>query len=198
MKVLAVELSSARGSLAWMSEGKTIERNWPNDRRNSGLFFENLLALRTRFGLPDTIVVGLGPGSYAGVRIAISAAIGLQALSNKRLLGYPSICAMETDEKQYCVIGDARRRSYFFAMIRAHKLLEGPVLLAEKELRDKLDRVERRTPVFAAEHLPQFSDVNISYPSASVLGRLVRESDCVFLEPPLQPMYLRDAYITMP
>src|SRR5438093_4483273 len=131
MKILALELSTARGSLAWLGEGVTdFTREWPNDRKNSALFFENLDAVTEKFGAPDTIIVGLGPGSYAGIRIAISAAIGLQISSGARLIGFPSICAMESDGREYCAIGDARRNSFFFARIRDRKLLEGPILFS--------------------------------------------------------------------
>src|SRR4051812_26185638 len=77
MKILALELSSARGSIALLDGEIIFERDWPNDRKNSGLFFENLKAVSEEFGSPSVILVGLGPGSYAGSRIAISAAIGL-------------------------------------------------------------------------------------------------------------------------
>ena len=78
MKILALELSSARGSLAVAADNNVdLVREWPNDRKNSGPFFEYLAEVQKQFGRPDTIIVGLGPGSYAGTRIAISAAIGL-------------------------------------------------------------------------------------------------------------------------
>src|SRR5207302_6983069 len=106
MKILALELSSARGSVARLNADKLeYFREWPNDRKNSGPFFEYLVEVQKQFGKPDTIVVGLGPGSYAGTRIAISAAIGLQAASQSRLFGFPSICAMECDAPEFCVIG---------------------------------------------------------------------------------------------
>src|SRR5438552_10691230 len=113
MKILALELSSARGSVALL-DGDKIEfsREWPNDRKNSGPFFEHLAEMWKQFGKPDRIVVGLGPGSYAGIRIAISAAIGLQAACNAQLVGLPSICAIECEANEYCVIGDARRQSF--------------------------------------------------------------------------------------
>src|SRR5437667_10229867 len=78
MKILALELSSASGSIALRNaDTEEFFREWPNDRKNSGPFFEYLAEMQKQFGKPDTIVVGLGPGSYAGTRIAISAAIGL-------------------------------------------------------------------------------------------------------------------------
>src|SRR5881398_4259078 len=125
MKILALELSSARGSLAVVSNGNVeVVRDWDNDRKNSGPFFESLVEVQKQFGEPDTIIVGLGPGSYAGTRIAISAAIGLQAASQSRLIGFPSICAIECDTAEYCVIGDARRQTFFLARIHGNNLAE--------------------------------------------------------------------------
>src|SRR5437764_10312252 len=130
MKILALELSSARGSLAVAADNNVdLVREWPNDRKNSGPFFEYLAEVQKQFGNPDTIIVGLGPGSYAGTRIAISAAIGLQTASQARLIGFPSICAIECDDSEYCVIGDARRQTFFFARVRENKLAEGPMLM---------------------------------------------------------------------
>src|SRR2546421_3126136 len=143
MKILALELSSARGGLAWRDGDKVdFERQWPNDRKNSGPFFEHLAEVQKQFGKPDTIIVGLGPGSYAGTRIAISAAIGLQTASGARLVGFPSICAIECDAAEYCVTGDARRQTFFFARVRENELVEGPTLTSEAEVREKLDKVD--------------------------------------------------------
>src|SRR5260370_29262098 len=98
MKILALELSSARGSVALFNDGNVVFfREWQNDRKNSGPFFEYLTEVQKQFGKPDTIVVGLGPGSYAGTRIAVSAAVGLQAASDARLIGFASIFAIQCD-----------------------------------------------------------------------------------------------------
>src|SRR6266700_5571788 len=197
MKILALELSSARGSLAVVSNGNVeVVRDWKNDRKNSGPFFESLVEVQKQFGEPDTIIVGLGPGSYAGTRIAISAAIGLQVSSRARLIGFPSICAMEGAE--YCVIGDARRKSFFFARIRANELVEGPTLLTEAELKSKLATLDADMPIFCSESLPQFPNAVIRYPSGLVLARLAQGPQRGFSLPPLEPIYLRVPNITMP
>lgn len=211
MKIFALELSSARGSLAWRDGDVELKREWPNDRKNSGAFFKNLADVQKQFGAPDRIVVGLGPGSYAGTRIAISAAIGLalggttsvssQNLGRDRacpaieLVGYPSICAFE-DAADYCVIGDARRQSFFFARIRENDLVEGPDLLSESELRARIDN--EQLLIFATEELPQFQHVQLRYPSARRLARLAADANRAFVVPPLEPMYLREPHITMP
>ena len=196
MKILALELSTARGSLAWLSNDvDPVVREWPNDRKNSGPFFENLAQVRDQFGLPDAIVVGLGPGSYAGTRIAISAAIGLQAASSARLLGLPSICAIENED--YCVIGDARRQLFFFARIGKQDLIEGPSLFGEDELKNKIETLADSIAVFCSESLPQFPKAVIRYPSAKVLAQFARDSDRKCKLPPLEPIYLQEPHITL-
>jgi len=207
MKILALELSTARGSLAWLNTCESayvsqienvdlVVREWPNDRKNSSAFFENLAQVREQFGLPDTIIVGLGPGSYAGTRIAISAAVGLQAASKARLLGLPSVCALENAD--YCVIGDARRQSFFFARIREQELIEDPSLFSEDALRNKIELLDDSMAVFCFESLPQFPKAVIQYPSAEVLARLARDSDRRCKLAPLEPIYLREPHITLP
>jgi tRNA threonylcarbamoyladenosine biosynthesis protein TsaB len=221
MKILALELSSARGSIALLDGEKfEFDREWPNDRKNSGPFFEYLAEVQKQFGKAATVIVGLGPGSYAGTRIAISAAIGLSfggrravnaspartaqnlghdsACPSINLIGFPSICAIECDVAEYCVIGDARRQTYFFARIRDHNLVEGPTLMSEAELREKLDKVGSNMSIFATENLPKFARAEIRYPSAKVLARLAQDADRNFAEPPLEPMYLREPHITVP
>ena len=217
MKILALELSTVRGSIAWLGQDQFF-REWPNDRKNSGTFFENLAAVQKQFGLPDTIIVGLGPGSYAGTRIAISAAIGLSLAGGTgsvpseeerlvgrhggrpsiSLVGYPSICAIECEAKEYCVIGDARRQSFFFAHVRANDLVEGPDLFTEAELRSKIGKLEKNMSIFASENLLQFERAIVRYPSARVLAHLVQDSNRSFWLPPLDPIYLREPHITMP
>jgi tRNA threonylcarbamoyladenosine biosynthesis protein TsaB len=198
MKTLALELSTSRGSLAWQDGEIEFTREWPNDRKNSAAFFESLQAVRGKFGAPETIVVGLGPGSYAGTRIAISAAIGIQLSCDARLIGYPSICAIQCDAQEYCAIGDARRKSFFFARILENEVIEGPMLFSEAELKAKLESIDSATPVFSSELLPQFQRPVVSFPTALILARLAKEPRRRFCLPPLEPFYLREPHITMP
>ena len=197
MKILALELSTARGSLACLDGDAKLARDWPNDQKNSAAFFENLDVVAKKFGIPDVIVVGLGPGSYAGTRIAISAAIGLQISSGARLVGFPSICAIESANADYCVIGDARRKSFFFARITENELMEGPELLSEEALKNKLGSLRNDTPIFCSESLSQFPEAMVRYPSARLLARLAQDRKRNFRLPPLEPMYLREPHVTM-
>jgi tRNA threonylcarbamoyladenosine biosynthesis protein TsaB len=215
MKILALELSSARGSIALLEDNNfKFHREWANDRKNSGPFFEHLAEVQKQFGKSDTILVGLGPGSYAGTRIAISAATGLSfggrravgaqnlghdsACPSIKLIGFPSICAMECNAAEYCVVGDARRQTFFFVRVREQELAEGPTLMSEAELREKLAKIDKEMSIFTTEKLPQFERAELRYPSAKVLARLAADSRRNFAQPPLEPIYLREPHITIP
>lgn len=198
MKILALELSSGQGSVALIDNVRTLfVRSFPNDRKHSGLFFENLQLCSHEFGAPNVIVVGLGPGSYAGVRIAIATAIGLRAASLTKLIGIPSILGMDTGAREYCVIGDARRASFFFGRMSEGRLTEAPSLHSRAELEVKI--TESSVPLFASERLPQFPKATLVYPSARRLAEVM--SDQVAEIPDtrsLEPIYLREPHITAP
>lgn len=198
MKILALELSSARGSLAWREDDVDVTREWANNRKDSGEFFLNLSEVRREFGVPDRIVVGLGPGSYAGTRIAISAAIGLHLALKAELVGLSSLCAIESDAREYAVVGDARRQTFFLAEVRANVLSAPPSLQTEAELQRALASIGIRKPIFSVEELPQFDGAKVRYPSARILARLAADANRTFVWPPVEPMYLREPHITTP
>ncbi len=195
MKVLALELSSPVGSVAFCDEeGERDLRAFPADRKDSGFFYENLSAIYQEFGHPDLIVVGLGPGSYAGVRIAIATALGLKLAAGARLLGLPSICAVERAE--YLFVGDARRNSFFFAHVKEGRCLEGPTLASAEETERRMSEAPH-LPVVATQPLPPFAHVMVENPSALRLVELASGHDWG-TERPLEPIYLREPYITTP
>lgn len=197
MRILALELSTGRGSVGFADrENVAFTREFANDRKHSGAFFEALEAAHESSGAADLIFVGLGPGSYAGVRIAISAAIGLQAAYGAQLVGIPSICATDVNDPEFCVIGDARRKSFFYSRIVNGECAEGPMLLDEQALRDRLR--DSDLPVYSAETLLQFPQARIAYPSAVRLAHLGQRDGADKVGPPLEPIYLREPHITQP
>ena len=198
MKILALELSSGLGSVAWIEDGRDpFVRSFSNDRKHSGFFFENLRFCWQRFGAPEGIVVGVGPGSYAGVRIAIATAVGLRAASATKLIGIASICGMNAAASEYCVIGDARRASFFFGRVSDGKLTEGPSLHSRVELEMKIR--DSSVPLYATEPLPQFPKAMLAYPSARRLAEVVRDQVGEIADiRSLEPIYLRGPHITVP
>ena len=197
MKILAFELSSPQGSIAWQETGaEPFSHSFPNDRKHSGLFFENVELCLKQFGNPDRIAVGLGPGSYAGTRIAIATAVGLAAINRAPTLGVPSLCAMETEARHYAVIGDARRGSYYFAQVRDRICFEGPLLYSEEEIKNRL--VNFADPVYATEPLALFPNVTVKYPMADRVAQIAATMPLSVDAQPLEPLYLREPHITYP
>ena len=142
-------------------------------------------------------MVGLGPGSYAGVRIAIASAIGLRSAVGAKLRGIASICALDVAECDYCVIGDARRQSFYLARVSDGRLNEGPALMAAPDLRMKI--TEATMPVYSSEKLPQFPQAKLAYPVARRLAELARLQSAEIEDTrPLEPIYLREPHITTP
>lgn len=196
MRILAFDLSSARGSLAIFGD-ESLQESWPNDRKNSAAFFEKLSLIRKNHGPADVVIAGLGPGSYAGIRIAVATAIGLSAAWQAQLLGAPSVCAIEGSCTDFLAIGDARRNTFYVAEIKGRNLASGPELVTEEELRVRL-AANTSLPVFSAEALPQFEGVEHRFPSAIELARMAWAVNPSVSSPPLQPLYLREPSITFP
>jgi tRNA threonylcarbamoyl adenosine modification protein YeaZ len=196
VKILALELSSGQGSIAFLDAAEErFVSAFANDRKHSGLFFENLERCLMTCGDAERIVVGLGPGSYAGTRIAIATATGLHAATGAELIGLASLCALPTDAEEYVVIGDARRQSFWFAEVRARSCVTSPILATETEMTKRLAATS--LPAFTFEPLLAFPTVPVLYPSARVLAELAQTSASV-MTAPLEPLYLREPHITQP
>jgi tRNA threonylcarbamoyl adenosine modification protein YeaZ len=83
----------------------------------------------------ERIVVGTGPGSFAGIRSAIAFAQGFALGSKCEVLGLPSACAVaaEVDASPLAVVGDARRGKFWIALFEGMKLV-CPVFQVDQEL----------------------------------------------------------------
>jgi tRNA threonylcarbamoyladenosine biosynthesis protein TsaB len=195
MKLLAFDLSTRRGTIALVNEKQILgARDWPNDRRSSAPFFEALDEIIREHGRPETIVIGLGPGSYTGTRIAISAAIGLEMTTGAALAGISSLCAI-SDEKDFYVIGDAKRASFFLARISGGLLKSDPELLSADEMNKRISSITT-TPIYSSDQLPQFTSVKLRFPSAKLLCLRAQTAPQNLARAPLAPIYLREPHIT--
>jgi tRNA threonylcarbamoyladenosine biosynthesis protein TsaB len=197
VKLLAFDLSTRRGTIALANEKEILgATDWPNDRRTSAPFFAALNDIIREHGAPETIVVGLGPGSYTGTRIAIAAAIGLQTTTGAALAGISSLCAV-SDENKFWVIGDAKRASFFFAKISGGLLVNDPELLSENEMNERISSITT-IPVYTSDELPQFTSVKLRFPSAKLLWLRAQTFPQNLARAPLAPIYLREPHITPP
>ena len=123
MKILALDVSSALGSVAVSADGRTVgvERFVCERGRGAGVFAA-LAKLRDAWRDADVIAVGVGPGSYNGLRTACALASSMQMATDARLCSAPSPCLLDIDEEHFFVFGDARGGRAYRAEVRGRKL----------------------------------------------------------------------------
>ncbi len=93
MKILALEFSTPHRSVAVWSDGTVRGRAEITESRPTpalALIEHALREARLEREQIDRVAVGLGPGSYTGIRIAIALAQGWQLARNVSLLGISS------------------------------------------------------------------------------------------------------------
>lgn len=192
MRVLAFDCSTSTGSVAVVEDGAVcFAEAFDAPRGRGGAFFETL-DRAVKSGRPDRIVVGIGPGSYNGLRTAITAAEGLAFATGSERVGVLSVRALPCDAPEYVAVADARGGTFSWARISNRTLVGEVELIPAGELHRRL----------AAESAPVFSPVfladgiSIATPDAVILAGLGGS------EPParglLEPFYLKPVHITQP
>jgi tRNA threonylcarbamoyl adenosine modification protein YeaZ len=126
MRILAIDESSAASSAAVIEgQAPAAEREWPNTRANNQRLFSELELLLDECGIGpasiDLFAVGLGPGSFSGIRTCIAAARAMALPGGKPAAGISSAEALawdvsrEAGGQRVAVVGDARRGRLWFA-----------------------------------------------------------------------------------
>jgi len=198
MTVLAMDTSTTRGSVALLDGGRVLlDEAFTSDRSHGSLLIPVLQRALELVGKPDVIAVGLGPGSYAGVRIAIATAMGLGMATGARLVGIPSVASLETGANAYLAVGDARRDTFYFTRVEDGECMEGPLLLDEAGLLARLAQWEE-LPVLVPEPLAVVPRAMVALPRATGLARLAAAGRSVVAVGELEPLYLREPHITQP
>jgi tRNA threonylcarbamoyl adenosine modification protein YeaZ len=207
MKILALEFSSARRSVALVSEGQAFEAVSETDARSTNAFGLIGDVLKTS-GLDrrdiDCIAVGLGPGSYTGVRVGISIAQGWQIATGVKLLGASSADAIAEQARRdgvrgpvTCVI-DAQRQEFYTAMYEL-KDEKGRVTQSLRiETLAQLNERAARGEVIISPDAPPVASRKV-FPTASVVGTLASTRSDFVRGEKLEPIYLREtAFVKAP
>lgn len=121
MKIFALELSTHVGSLAVL-EGDTVvyEKEWIAGGRQLRPIFPDIHKLAASekwdWATIDRFAVGVGPGAFSGLRMAVAGIRGLAIPDNKPVTAVSSASALawavlnETGAARVAVLGDARRQ----------------------------------------------------------------------------------------
>lgn len=100
--IVALETSTRPASIAVLGpEGQRAALSLEEDRRHASDLLGVLSELVEQVGATpadlDLVVAGVGPGSYTGLRVGASTALGLMRGSNAEVLGIPSFDAVAAD-----------------------------------------------------------------------------------------------------
>jgi tRNA threonylcarbamoyl adenosine modification protein YeaZ len=199
MTILAIEFSSPLRSVAISDHGQIVAQSAEQSDRETnafGLIDASLRAAGVRRETVDCIAVGLGPGSYAGIRIAIAVAQGWNLAAGTRIVGYSSadcVVHQAKAEGEITVVIDAQRGEFFGARYRKASakidLVEPFRLLTDADWRREEDGEVFLRPD-TLENGPTWS---AAPPDAATLAQLAAGALGPKTSLPLVPIYLRMA-----
>lgn len=175
--ILAIETSSPRHSICLAridSPQETIAAaRWEAGGR-SGRLLSELDAIRAHLPHVRLVAVGVGPGSFSGMRTAISAAKGLRAVLGIPLIGICSADAVGKDHPRISRLGvfaDAKRNELYLTEFTLGKRLRGPATIPRQSLEEHLAKL---TLAVSAEPIPGIPER--AFPNAPTLALLAAES----------------------
>lgn len=197
MTCLALEFSSDRRSVAVARAGQVRAEVVHEGTRRTPVFglIESALE-QAGVGRREVecLAVGLGPGSYTGIRVAISVAQGWQLGRGIRTIGVNSLDALAVVAESafpgpILLAVDAQRGEFAAAPAESGRLVGPVTLLAVDELRR---RQESGWRVAGPEIASVFPEAKQLFPTASVVAQLAMGREAVPAEL-LMPVYLREA-----
>ncbi|HUD45355.1 MAG TPA: tRNA (adenosine(37)-N6)-threonylcarbamoyltransferase complex dimerization subunit type 1 TsaB [Candidatus Baltobacteraceae bacterium] len=205
MKILAVEFSSRARNVAVLQcgdgvspalLGRAAERSV---RRPLGLIADALQAARCEREEIEVIAIGLGPGSYTGIRGAIALAQGWQLGRGVHLLGVSTVECLAAQAAEQKIFGpvniviDAQRNEFYLARYEiapAQWRPAEPLRLATVAEIQQLHRAGQR--IVGPDAGQWFANAREIYPDAAILGRLACGRQDFVAGEKLEPIYLRE------
>jgi tRNA threonylcarbamoyladenosine biosynthesis protein TsaB len=202
MKILAVDFSSLSRSVAVIEEGvcgPAVKAAEVSGRRALALVAVALSHAGWEREEIATIAVGLGPGSYTGIRGAIALAQGWQLGRGVNLLGISSVECLAAQAQADKMTGpihivvDAQRNEFYLARyeIGPEQCLEAePLRLAPFAEIQRLAQAGAR--ILGPDVTKWFPHAANVFPDAAILARLACGRRDYLPGAKLEPIYLRD------
>ena len=205
MKILAIEFSAQRRSIAVVENDRVLGSAFESFTRSTRAFALVESALKAAALEPkaiDCLAIGLGPGSYTGIRAAIALAQGWQLArqaNGLRLVGVSSVACLahQAQESGHAgevnIVVDAQRNDLYLAgysvsrtaCVETHPLRLVPVIEAQA-------RAQAGEVILGPEATRWFpKGINLE-PDAAMLGRLANKAQSFVSGEQLEPIYLRE------
>jgi tRNA threonylcarbamoyl adenosine modification protein YeaZ len=206
MKILAIEFSSPQRSVAVVQEqtdagplasGEAIETG-ARSTNPLGLVKDALRQAQLDRAQIECLVIGLGPGSYNGIRLAIALAQGWQLARPVKLLGISTAECLAAEAQADGIFGrvhvviDAQRGEFYLAgydlSAETAREIEPLGLASLPEVRA---RQQAGGIIVGPEVTKWFPGSRVLFPRAATLGRLARGRTGFVPGEKLEPIYLR-------
>lgn len=203
MMTLALEFSSSQRSVALAEGDSILSETVETGGRGTAAFsmIEKVLAAaradREQIG---AICVGLGPGSYTGIRAAISIARGWQLARGIKVAGISSVEAIVTQAQAENIFGlvnvmiDAQRDEFYLAAyeISGSGWNEVGALKIVSSSEIHLPLANKEKIIIGPGAAEQFPGGRNIFPRADFLARLAGRPGRVANGENLEPIYLRE------
>lgn len=206
MTLLALECSSHRRSVALWRDGRVLVETCQSAGQSTALLAlvdEALGIAAVAREAVERIAVGLGPGSYTGIRAAIAIAQGWELATAARLTGVESTaaCARRCHARglrgHTGIVVDAQRGEFYVA---EYDLSTDPItLLAPLRIvsRDALGRLSRDGVQLAGPDLRESGlPGQVVEPDAAAVAELAAARETPVPGEALEPIYLRPTSFT--
>lgn len=192
---LALECSSS--CCAWaLQEGPHTLARGSTTGRASGAFFASLAASWPREIRPARILVGVGPGSFSGIRATIAAALGMSRAWSCPVLPVRSTHALARQHPTEPLLGifsDAKRGQCFYTAY-SHGIMTVPSRLIPHGEREA--HRSRCSLALALGPLEGFT--NVAFPDPAELALAWQHTPPDLPPLPLEPIYLHDSVVPSP
>ena len=220
MPILCLETSGTNCSVAIVKDNVVIAskeentKNFSHAEKLHVFIKDTILAANLSFTDIKAVAVSMGPGSYTGLRIGVSAAKGLCFAWGIPLIAVPTLAvlanqAQEQGAKYIIPLLDARRMEVYTAVFTTeqHCIAETSALVFEEE-NPFLEYLEKGKVVFIGDGVakskailqhPNAVFVEDQYPSAISLAALatVKYNQKAFEDVAyFEPFYLKDFKVT--
>lgn len=227
MNLLAIDTSSLACSVALQVGDKLAERHEEQAREHTRLLMPMIREVLVEFGMSaeqlDAIVLGNGPGSFIGMRIAASVAQGLAHGADVKIVPVSSMAAVaaqvfaESEVNEVVVAQDAHMNEvYLGAFARAATGLPEPLFAERLQTQTRIDDLDdalasrRVTAGFGWQRYPGLGAANeglfsgqsdVLHPKARfllALGEAAMASGAAIRPQDLVPAYLRSKVAQKP
>lgn len=186
-------------SISAISVSEVVETGRANTMKPLGTVEEALKQAGVEREQIECLAIGIGPGSYTGIRAAIALAQGWQLACDVKLLGVSSAECIAAQAQadgfkgKLAVVIDAQREEFYLAdyEISANKMREISALRL-MTLAGVRERAEGGAVLIGPEVTRWFPSGLLVFPRAAMLGRLALGRTDFVAGDKVEPIYLRE------